>query len=377
MKWGKYVILLIILSWGCTARREKSNNVKLKTLKLQRDLAVSTDSMGTVVGGLLSNLTVDDRGNIYFYDGRKGKIDVLNARGHYLRSYGARGKGPGEFLNLFNIKVYRDTLYVIEFYPNRLTRFQLNNHKLIDVQKYPDIRVGQLPMGIPYSIYPLNENRYALIFRNNLRHAHPKVTYSIYNRKLQPVDIVLHQFPQSQRLQYQNPENKGMYGFRVDLLPKTIIRFGPDGYLYEASSDSLHIRVYNHSGRKIRDISSPYLPPALTRHDLDSLANAMDPTYQNMFHKALKQYDLPDRWLALHDFLVDEQGRCWAALKNPGKEFLKWRVFDAGGNARWKFNLSRSIDIYAIRKMELYGIQKEKETMPRIVRYHINGLDDS
>lgn len=210
-----------------------------------------------------------------------------------------------------------------------------------------------------------------MVFRNGFGIPDPKITISIVNHNLEPVDTVVRQFLPGSVFHYRDPRNFAAFS---SLSVRNFVTIGPRGYVYQANADSMHIRVFDSNGKKIRNISAKYIPPLLTDSDLDSLANGMSPSRRNLFNKALDQNKLSNHWPALQELLVDDQGRIWVELVTPGKEQHTWWVFDTDGKPTWKFKLSRHLKLYVIRSNKAYGIWNKEGEYSRIVRYQVEGI---
>lgn len=373
-----FALILMLLMTACESKRGGNKlRPQLFRLDLHEDLNVSTDSLNTVIGGTIRGIAVDSHGNIYLEDPNEAKIHILSPDGRYLDSLGRKDHGPGEFEHLYGIYIYGNRLYVIEVFPNRLSEFRLNNRQFIQTRNFPNTHFRNHPIGIPSMIYPLPSGRYEMIFRNNLvTSPNPMVTFSIVNDNLEPVDTVVRRFPSSgHAFLYRDPQNGSFTGFDKNLNLRTLATISPQGYMYETQADRMHIQAFDSTGAKMRDLSARYTTSLLTHRDLDSIAKGMHPSLRNMFYKALNQNKLSDHWPALQDLLVDDQGRCWIELVNPGKPKQTWWVFDTDGKPKWKFQLSRNVKLYVVRNQEAYGIWN-KNGDQRIVRYHVEGMKD-
>jgi hypothetical protein len=327
-------------------------------------------------------MAVDRNGNIYLADQSLAKIDIVSPNGRYLGSIGQRGRGPGDFNHLKGIAIYNDTLYVLENNPDRFSAFRLDNRHLIRMIPFPNVMVKKHILGAPKLVYPLANGSYELVFPNytmsrygGIPYNH--VTFSIFNHNLEPKDKVVHSFPPSRYFHYTDPKNGGEAVFGrlgEGLVPKTLVAFDAHGNLYEARSDSTNIQVFNLSGKKIRDISYDYMPPAFTQNDLDSLISKMQAHWQKKFFRVAIKQNHVDRWMDMQNLLIDDKDRCWVELVNPRKKKQTWWVFDTDGKPKWQFKLSGQVQLYVVQNHEAYGIWRKRHEYPKIVRYHLEGI---
>lgn len=367
-----FTIFLVLLLTGCKSEQgENDFRHRLAHLDLHQDLNVSIDSLNTLISGSIEGIAVDTLGNIYFQDREQATIHILDPAGRFLDSVGQRGHGPGEFQTISGLFIYNNILYVLETYPNRLSEFQLDDYQLLRTVSFPDFRLENQSIGNPYLIYPLPDGNYIIVFRNRFGIPDPKVTISIVNHNLEPIDAVVRQFKPGRVFHYIDPGN---FWFFNSLSVSTLVTIGPRGNVYQTYADSMHIHVFDTEGQEVWNITADYTPPRLTNNDLDSLANGMSPSRRDAFYKALNQNELNSHWPAIQSLLVDDQGRSWVELVTPGKELHTWWVFDADGKTKWQFQLSRYVKLNMVRNHKIYGIWRKEGEYPRIVRYYVEGI---
>jgi len=68
-------------------------------------------------------VAVDDSGFVYVADGGHYQVRVFDGRGRFVRRFGGRGSGPGEFQGLNALHVFRDTVAVLDIRAWRLVLF--------------------------------------------------------------------------------------------------------------------------------------------------------------------------------------------------------------------------------------------------------------
>ena len=77
-------------------------------------------------------ITMDSNGLIYVTDRGNQRIAVFNRDGEYLRGFGRKGEGPGEFLSMRLLYLHNDILNLYDYRNRRATLYRTNG-TLVDV----------------------------------------------------------------------------------------------------------------------------------------------------------------------------------------------------------------------------------------------------
>jgi hypothetical protein len=88
-------------------------------------------------------------GDIAIADATSSNVRIFTAAGAYLRGFGRRGQGPGEFVAMGRLIAAGDTLFIPDFANKRITPF-LSDGTLLDSRRITDTRVsviGRVPSG--------------------------------------------------------------------------------------------------------------------------------------------------------------------------------------------------------------------------------------
>jgi hypothetical protein len=103
------------------------------------------------------------RGEIVVLDAREANVRVYDAAGRFLRSFGRRGGGPGEFVDPFTLALV-DTVAFVTDLNGRMTVFSLAGHHLRDVT------LPHIHGGLTRSMHPLRHGQWlatrAALFSN-------------------------------------------------------------------------------------------------------------------------------------------------------------------------------------------------------------------
>ncbi len=59
-------------------------------------------------------LKVHDNGNVYVMDQKFSKISIFNPQGKFIKSFGKRGEGPGEFKHVMDIHLLKDRFILVD-----------------------------------------------------------------------------------------------------------------------------------------------------------------------------------------------------------------------------------------------------------------------
>lgn len=89
------------------------------------------DSAGSDVFGIPANMQVSDEGDLYVYD-RENKINYIFDRdGSFVKTYGAKGQGPGEVRDQNSVFLVKDKLVIVDV--GRIHYFRLDGTYLHSV----------------------------------------------------------------------------------------------------------------------------------------------------------------------------------------------------------------------------------------------------
>lgn len=69
------------------------------------------------------DIKIDSKNNIYVSDKLKPQLSIYDTKGKFLRNIGARGKGPGEFLEITTYDIIADEVIVFDKINQRFTVF--------------------------------------------------------------------------------------------------------------------------------------------------------------------------------------------------------------------------------------------------------------
>jgi len=77
---------------------------------------------------------VSDKSSIYFCDQDENRILVFDLDGRYIKSFGRRGQGPGEFNNPLNIDIFNNELVITDNFNARIQTWSLQGQYLRQIK---------------------------------------------------------------------------------------------------------------------------------------------------------------------------------------------------------------------------------------------------
>ncbi len=120
------VLLLLLL---CAAVIRGADDPK-SIWTLRENLVIGGAGAQADLFSQIAGLQVDDRGQVYVLDGQDCLIRVFDASGKFSRSFGRKGKGPGEFENPMGLSLSGQTLSVFDMGNASISRFSLEGRPI-------------------------------------------------------------------------------------------------------------------------------------------------------------------------------------------------------------------------------------------------------
>lgn len=128
------IFISILLLFSCSKKENKTTTVTKSNIeqfintsepsnpdfsvKFEKDLeimCIPPDSLVEDSTRFIQNpagVVMDDDGNIYILDEKTSSIKKFSKDGNYIKSFGRKGSGPGEFTKAISMVLQNDTLYV-------------------------------------------------------------------------------------------------------------------------------------------------------------------------------------------------------------------------------------------------------------------------
>jgi hypothetical protein len=280
--------------------------------------------------GVITDLTVNEQGDIYLLDRQLCEIMIFSDDGQYLRSIGREGEGPGEFRDPSSI-------------------FFMPDGQVGIVQTRPSALIQLLPDGEPGTTFIIpraDEGGMRRLDHGDCRGGN--LTLSGMNfrrgegsftriRLLGGIDAQGQLDPVYNRVEVVNDMARRVV--REDDGSNTLWTMGPDGRVYASLDFEYRIRVWNRDGSLDRVIELDYEPIIRNRQ-------AREKRKQEMITRSTRRgrhgvnvpdaAEVSDRERGIRWLQVDDEGRLWVlsgrgSRNLPDGELGVFQVYDPQG----------------------------------------------
>lgn len=393
------LILIPLLLWGCgqdTEEKHLPDHVReLENLKVISTPNESRDELNLVeiarygetdevYLGHLSNVLVDQTGRVYLMDSGWGfrGIKVYAPDGSYIKTMGGKGKGPGEFMDIYSSGIRANTLYLfdgdldrINFY--NLDKMEFSHSMLINPRQWNSIE--ELESSHPSDVILREDGKLLVGFIDALNLDEPggprQMRYYLLNREGEIISGKLLQ------LDYWHNIYSGRSGhysaFDLEHQRKSLIDIDTKDRLITAWSEEFFIKKYDQKGAYLEALYYPYerIPIELEQL-LNKLAKSWGRNSDGYKHlsKLYRNAELPDHWPALKHMLVDDQNRIWVATVINYWESFKWWILGESGELRATFTLPQTHTVEVVQNDFAY-ILYEEGGGEEVIKYRIGEVN--
>jgi hypothetical protein len=290
----------------------------------------------------VAGVVVGRDGHIYVADGAALEVRVFSPQGSFLRRFGGRGDGPGEFRDIRGLARAPEGVAVLDGARARVTVFRPGGTlaRSFDLDG-SDRRTGHhLPMrfderGRYYDpvILPVGPDGRGLGVR-------------IHGRDGAGVETV--------RLGGALPRN------RFD--PSPSVAVGPDGRIYHALGDQYRITVLDPQGDTLRVLLRRVLPRPLAAEELGDSAVVL------VRHEEMPPVGAAPAYKPIIAGLrVDDLGNLWVeTYSDDHSTHLEWSVHDPAGRYLGEVATPR-MDVLHIGVDFVAGVARDDDGMERVV----------
>ncbi|MGD0781395.1 MAG: 6-bladed beta-propeller [Candidatus Aminicenantales bacterium] len=284
---------------------------------------------------------IDEQGKIFVMDQKEFRVKIFAPSGTFIKSFGRRGQGPGEFQSPGVIRFAPDGNLIIQELVNRRLQYFTAEGKWLKAISYPTLYLGDF-QGDSRGFF------YATIVTLDA----PPMKF-----ELMKFDAGLHPIKSITSIEW--PQKSRIVPFS---LPSLYFDVNRHDELIWANSMKYGIHVIDANGKPVREIyrESPPLevtPNAKNRflHEVEEL----DKKSPIEFPKST--YEFPKYFPAMQALFVDDQNRIYARIFETNKTGdILYDVFDENGIFIARFSLPENEEATVIKKNRLYAIIRDQ-----------------
>jgi hypothetical protein len=337
-------------------------------------------------------------GELVVFNGGTSQVRIYSPTGRFVRAFGRRGGGPGEFDRFGGyVLVAGDEVVVRDGQRNQF--FDLNGKLL---------RAFSRASGVPYA-YPVGRGPAGWIATTRVRNVNrAAVAGKFYTDSVQ-VDLLDSGGKPSRRLlSYPSARMVGLPGGGTGELSTyypmfdQTPRLGVDGSgrLYVTDREQYRITVYDANGKAVRVITRPHRPVRVTQALIDAYTKHANEYYLKRPERRTAKPTLEERLAspkaehlpALGDLFVADDGSVWVErpdlVKDPAIVELRrtmgtdvapapgttWDRFDAHGCFLGSVELPPKLRPLQVTRDTILGVQADENDVEFIVRYRVTGV---
>lgn len=356
--------LLLLRAAAAPAQQASEPRYHLATL-----LTIGDDAEEAYTFHRISDIAVSADGGIYVLDGGDHAVKAYDAAGRFLRRFGKRGSGPGEFTQPVDLRV--DSLVtVFDAGQHRLAAFSLAG-------EHRRTRRLAAPEGVALSTQHL--------LRGGISIGTTPARHSLGSPAHDPRQAVLLIGPDGTVADTLIAYHSGATLWHPvnEQIPWGIARsdFGPAG-AWAVLGDSMvvvadgyggEVRWYAAAGGRLQRIRASRLPNvgrAITDADLREVERRFrEETRQRVGRLALEP---PPRWSAATRAVIADDGSLWIQNGNDPDRSSIWSVFDPRGRFVHRIRLPAGFALRFVRGDRLYGIARTELDVDHVRVYRLS-----
>ncbi|REL37781.1 6-bladed beta-propeller [Rhodohalobacter sp. SW132] len=328
-----------------------------------------------VLIGQPGRFVVDGQNKVYLSDLKQNRIHVFRDDGHYLKSIGREGEGPGEFRNISSLKTFSNMLYASDANLQRITVFSLdslalNRTILLRQDEKPDIE--EMKDSFLRHFFVRQDGTFLMSFGQPFRLDKPtgkKIPFFNIDSEGRFITDKIFELEDSRYLISEGP-GQPTIGMASPFHGKPLVAVSGDDHIFSARTDEFLIQTHDSEGNYLQAFYHPFQKTRLTSNEaLDHPENRFDrETFENM----IENTDLPETWPALSGMFMDDEDQLWVSAIVEDFDIYEWWVLEETGELITKFEWPRNEPIEVVKNGKMYTRQIDEETgLEQVVRYRV------
>ncbi len=310
---------------------------------LKRDLVIpGPNAANGAELATIGSVQVDDQGRIIIMDGKDLKVKVFGADGSFIRSFGTKGQGPGEFQSVLEMFLKNGVISVFDFGNNRVSRFSVEGRHIEDV----DLRA----MG-------------------GLSRVEGEDGAAVYSNKLEWQDesarLKLLKFDKKTGKMSVMSTSKAVLSFsKIEpLADQFILLVRSDGKLIWTDPGTYELFVDAPDGRKLGRITHSCAKVKVTEEEKAAFIKRVYGDKPPDIELIWPEYHSP-----IDSVTLDDKDRLFVGTAEKDREGRrKYDVFDAAGKFLGSFHVRNAVTV--VKNGFLYAKAEDADGFPIVERY--------
>ena len=321
-------------------------------VRWEEDFTIGTGDNPEQSFALVSAFVVDEEGIIYALDTQDTKVKIYDGSGNFLKLFGQKGQGPGEFDTPVSLHLSpEDELVVEDAIGRRLVFFTKEGKFIKNLSMAAQLgAVNTLMDGMGGFLAR------EMGFEGNLMFFEMKK----YDKEFSPLFSI-------DKINFPLPLPGS--GNKINVMDiMAVYQFDNDGNILYGRNLDYEIKVLSPEGKHIRSIRKEYEPVKVTEEDITTMLKMIP----NVGAGNIKDMiEFPKNFPPYQYFTLDEQGRLFVKTWEKGKnenEFV-FDVFDTEG--RYIERFETKLDIMLWKSEKMYAMEEDDEGYRVIKRFSV------
>lgn len=329
------------------------SSAEKKEVTLKEVFTVNTKSLAEKIA-YIRDIDADRNGNIYLLDDKLFKVLVLNKQGKFIREFGGKGQGPGEFQIPINFLVKASGEVIVTDLKNRKFAVYKKDGKFIEDIKFSFRSSGGFMLANGNFLF--KETKFPESQSESF-----KVALNLHNSKFEKIAKLI----EIKTLNLFAEKIIGInYEMSMDVSRDSIV-IGNPGNGYE-------IFIYDLNGKLLKTIKNDFKPIPPSKEYKTSYIENLGKYYKMLKSKLI----FPDTLPPFHNLLTDEAARIFVFTYEPDKNASGYMVdvFNKEGKfiSRALFKFPPFLrNAMRIRDNFLYYIYEDETGVQKIIIFKI------
>ena len=256
----------------------------------------------------------DRNRNFYWADNSISQVHQYSPEGTYIRSFGQKGQGPGEFDHLSRSTVYKNRLYAFEFGPQRVHIFDTDTGQFVESFTIEQ-PTGSAIFSRTEEILVQNDSTMLGILNNTLGppgQREDSLTVSLFRADGRLINPQFFRYRKPGALEGRRGGGRFSSGGRFTADSEIALLPDGQGFVYSHASDPLFY-FYDSEGDYQKAFYLALDPIPLTREQINYEIENSNPMID--LEAAVQNAEsIPSTWPFWQTFFVSDDGNLWVII---------------------------------------------------------------